>query len=103
MQGFAGYRVASSEGLQGVSHDMTITKATKTMFAITHVNTDGMRGLTFANHGRNHYETQAAAQEALELYKPGLREKVLGDRASTLEVRPVECYSHGDAVGVWFD
>lgn len=75
----------------------------KQMFAITHVNADGMRGLTFANQGRNHHETREAAQAYLDAVAPSLREKVLGALADSLEVREVECYAHGDAVGVWFD
>jgi hypothetical protein len=75
----------------------------KTMFAITHVNGDGRRTLTFANQGRNHYETSQAAQQALWDYEPDLRAKVIGAAADTLEVRPVRCYDHGDAVGIYFD
>ena len=37
----------------------------KTLFAITHVNKDGMRTLTFANQGRNHYETADKAFAAM--------------------------------------
>lgn len=76
----------------------------KTLYAITHVNSKlGLRQLTFANQGRNHFETPAAAQEHLDAVGPQLREKVLGQDADTLEVRPVECYDHGDAVGIYFD
>lgn len=75
------------------------------LYAITHIGQYGMRTLTFANQGRNHYKTQEAAQKALDGYlKVGdLREKVLGNMADTLEVRPVECYDHGDAKGIYFD
>lgn len=74
----------------------------KTLFAITHVNKDGMRTLTFANQGRNHYETADKAFAAMREYEPDLRAKVLGDAADTFQVRPVTCYDNGDAVGVWF-
>ena len=73
-----------------------------TLFAITHVK-DGLRQLTFANQGRNHYETEGAAKQMLRRFEPDLRAKVLGAAADTLEVRPVECYDHGDAKGIYFD
>jgi len=75
----------------------------KTMFAITHVNKDGMRQLTFSNQGRNHYAIKEEAEKALQLFEPGLRAEILGARADTLVVMPVECYDHGDAVGIYFD
>jgi len=74
----------------------------KRMYAITHIGDNG-RVLTFANQGRNHYDTREAAEEALKLYEPDLRAKVLGDKADTLEVRWVRCWPHGDAVGIYFD
>lgn len=70
----------------------------KIMYAITHVSDDYGRHLTFANQGRNHYETRKKAETAMRLLKPSLREKVLGDKADTLKVLPIECYDHGDAV-----
>ncbi len=73
----------------------------KTLFAITHVNRNGVRTLTFANQGRNHYATADAANAAMRDYEPGLRAKVLGNMADTLEVRPVECYDNGDAVAIF--
>jgi hypothetical protein len=73
------------------------------LYAITHVGKHGLRQLTFANQGRNHYKTEEDAQTNLELYKPDLRAKVIGDAADTLEVRPVECYDSGDARGIYFD
>lgn len=75
---------------------------TRIMYAITHVNRDGMRTLTMANQGRNHYATEEQAQKALAAFRPGLR-SVIGEAVETLEVRPVECWSHGDAKGIWFD
>lgn len=86
----------------------------KTMFAITHVTKndragnfwpEGVRRLTFANQGRNHYDTREEAQAALDGYVAdgSLRSKVLGDAADTLEVREVECYDHGDATRTIFD
>jgi hypothetical protein len=74
----------------------------KTLFAITHVNKQGRRTLTFANQGRNHYATAEAANTAMRDYEPDLRAR-MGDAADSLQVRAVQCYDHGDAVGVWFD
>ncbi len=74
-----------------------------TRYAITNLNVHGQRVLTFRNQGRYHYDTMTEAEIALMEYQPLLREKVLGDRADTLEVRPVECYENGDAKGIYFD
>jgi len=74
----------------------------KTRYAVTHINSQGLRVLTFANQGRNHYDTQAEAEKALEFYKPDLRAKILGEKADTLKVLPVECYDHGDATRTVF-
>lgn len=70
-------------------------------WAVTHVNADGYRVLTFANQARNHYESQAGAETALTQFAQGLREKILGSRADTLEVRRITCYENGDAVGIY--
>lgn len=74
----------------------------KVMYAITHIGKDGLRTLTFANQGRYHHETQEQAEHVMHAIKPGM-ERVIGDRINTLEVRPVECYDHGDAMGVYFE
>lgn len=73
------------------------------LYAITHINKDGMRTLIFSNQSRNHFRTKEGAQDSLELHKPSLRAKVLGKMADTLEVRPVDCYDNGDAKGIFFD
>jgi len=73
-----------------------------TRYAITHVGKDGLRTLTFANQGRNHYATRAEAEALIALFAPGLR-SVLGAKTATLEVREVDCYDHGDAKGIYFD
>jgi hypothetical protein len=75
----------------------------KIRFTITHVNADGLRALTLANQGRNHYDTREEADAALEKLKTSLRERILGDRADTLLVSEIECYGHGDAVGIYVD
>ena len=75
----------------------------RVMYAITHVGKDGYRRLTFANQGRNHYETKEEAEDMRKAFEPDLREKILHELADTLEVRQVECYDHGDAKGIYFD
>lgn len=77
--------------------------ATVWRYAITHVGAAGLRQLTFANQGRNHYDTRKAAEDALTLFAPSLRAKVLGDAADTLRVSEVECYYHGDALRFYID
>lgn len=73
------------------------------LYAVTHLNRKlGLRQLTFGNQGRNHCKTKEEAQEKLDALKDSLREKILGDEADTLEVRPVDCYDHGDAKGIYF-
>lgn len=72
----------------------------KTMYAITHIS-HGLRRLTFANQGRNHYERPEQAQSALNRYLAGLRSAGTEMEMRTLQVRPVECYEHGDAVGIY--
>lgn len=63
-----------------------------------------VRTLTFPAQGRYTYETHADAQAQLDLFKPGLRQKILGDRADTLEVRPCKCWpGHFDPRGIYFD
>jgi hypothetical protein len=82
---------------------VTEDKAMKRLYVITHVNKDGDRTLTFANQGRNHYQTRQEAEEALRMYEPGLRANVLGSLADSLAVYEAECYDHGDAKKVYFN
>lgn len=85
---------------------MTQATTRRTRYAITHVHKNGLRGLTFANQGRNHYDTRAAAYEALGAYmRPGNGlDRVLEPKQfESLRVDTIECYDHGDAVGIWVD
>lgn len=80
----------------------------KTMFAITHVNRDGMRQLSRANQGRCHFTTEVEASRYLELFKQNNAQTSLAQiygaqSVGTFAVRPVECYDHGDAKGIYFD
>ncbi len=76
------------------------------MYAITHINKDGMRTLSRPNQGRNHFTTEYEAKKALaDMLKNNSRStlvSIFGD-VDSMEVRPVLCYHHGDAKGVWFD
>lgn len=75
-------------------------------FAITHINRDGLRTLSFANQGRNHFDTREAAEEHLAAVKKNnsifTLHHLYGD-VDKMEVREVECYLHGDATGIYFD
>jgi hypothetical protein len=70
-------------------------------YALTNLNKDGQRVLTFANQGRNHYDTRQEAQALLDLFKEDLRARVLDNRADTLEVHAIECYENGDAKSIF--
>lgn len=73
-------------------------------YAITHVQRDGLRTLTFANQGRHHYETRAAADAALDAFRPSLATRMPGGAdPATLKVCAVVCYDHGDAIGTYVD
>ena len=72
----------------------------KTLYAITHIDAHGMRALWRPNQGRNHYATIEQAEEALALFKTNNSPDRLG---KYMQVRPVQCYDHGDAMGVYFD
>lgn len=74
-------------------------------FAITHVGKHGLRTLSLTNQGRYHYDTREAAEKALAHFKQphGLPRVLTPEQVSTLEVREVECYAHGDAVGIYFE
>ena len=78
------------------------------MFALTHVNRDNMRTLSRSNQGRNHFDTKEQADKWLAGFLENNSQdsiiQVFGKQAlGTFEIHPVECYMHGDAVGVWFD
>lgn len=80
----------------------------KTLYAVTHINRDGMRQLTWPNQGRYHYETPEMAQkwisDATANNSPENLSRFFGPQAiGTFEVRPVECYDNGDAVRIFFD
>lgn len=83
----------------------------KTRFAITHVAAaDGLRVLSRANQGRNHFDTEQAGRDYLaamldpQTNRPGVLRSVFGPHyLTTMRVEAVECYDHGDAVGAVLD
>ena len=79
-----------------------------TRYALTHINRAGFRRLTFANQGRNHFDTFAAAEKARAnvLANNGASSlaSIYGPHfASTAAVHPVECHPSGDAMACYFD
>lgn len=61
-------------------------------YVITHVADSGLRVLTLPGQGRYTFATREEAEERMRLLAPSLCEKVLGDRADTLQVVGVPCY-----------
>jgi len=81
---------------------------TITRYAATCVNRDGMRTLMRGNQAHSHWDSAEDAQKWLDAVVRANSEADLkqcwGEQAiGTFEVRPVECYAHGDAIGVYFD
>ncbi len=76
-------------------------------YAITHVSyhtvDTGIRVLTFSNNAYNHYRTRAEASRMLQaVIKHNSPETITKMYNDSLEVRPVECFENGDAVGIYF-
>ena len=75
-------------------------------WAITRKAPGEARSLAFANQGRNHFDTEEEAVRHLGLLRQNNNPDTLStfdsQQGKTLEVRPVECYWHGDAIGVFF-
>lgn len=81
----------------------------KTRYAITHINREGLRVLSSANQGRNHFDTEQAAKNHLaamlkpETNRPHVLASVFGRHyTETMRVDPVRCYDHGDACACVF-
>ncbi len=79
----------------------------KTRFAVTHINRHGFRQLSFANQGRNHFDTYALARlhilAMIRNNSGATIADVYGPHPETLDARPVLCYDHGDATAIYFD
>lgn len=79
----------------------------KTRYAITHINREGFRQLSLTNQGRNHFDTHDAAKTYLVAMIQNNSGKTIADTfgpwPETLDVRPVECWDHGDAKAFYFD
>lgn len=76
---------------------------TMTRWVVTYVGADGLRTLVYANQGRNFKLTKTEAEDWLSAFVGEHRNRLAHGRPETLEVRPVECYLNGDAVGIYFD
>lgn len=79
-----------------------------TKYAITHINRDGVRQLSWANQGRLHLDRHEDAERKLVDWikhnSPDTLRQVFGPQAlGTFEIRPMDCYDHGDAKGIYFD
>jgi hypothetical protein len=79
----------------------------RTRYAITHRSDKlGLRTFSMpANQARYHFDERAAAEAALEAFKGpnGLCKVLSPTEMKTLRVDPIECYDHGDAVGIYVD
>ena len=105
------YIAAAAEAIEHYSEDELERFAAKAgertqRWALTHVGEDGLRKLTFANQGRNHFDTQQAAETRLRAVlhnnEPGRLVQIYGrDFLSSVRVDQIECYGHGDAVGIY--
>lgn len=79
-------------------------------YAVTFVGKDGLRTFVApANQGRYHFDTPAAAhawrRALLENNSRGQLEGLFNGPAgvASIAVSPIDCYDHGDAVGVYAD
>lgn len=75
-------------------------------FAITHVSDrTSLRRLTFAQQGRDTYETRADGERALAAFVvPGGLDRVLSStELATLRVSEIECYASGDPVHYYIE
>ena len=90
------------------NNSSTALAPNQTLFAITHIDKDGLRRLTFANEGRNHYANKRDAEDYLRAINKNTGNERLAQifgaqSLNTFKVLPVECYWHGDAVGIYFE
>lgn len=68
-----------------------------TRYAITHIAL-GRRRLTFAQQGRDTFDTREEAEALLKDYCEGLTLVLSPKELATLRVCAVECYANGDPV-----
>jgi len=68
----------------------------------THDNDPEYRVLAFANQGRNHYDTKEQGEQALQqLLTNNSPERLKQSGLDGARADEVECYHHGDAVGIY--
>lgn len=83
---------------------MTITP-TSPRYVITHIGSDGLRRLTFAQQGQYTYSSRDEAYRMKrDCLATGLPRVLAADELATLEVRAVACHvGHHDPVGYYCD
>lgn len=68
----------------------------------THDNDPEYRVLAFANQGRNHYDTREQVEQALRsVQQNNSPERLKEFKLDQARVDEVECYHHGDAIGIY--
>lgn len=78
----------------------------QTLYAATYLNRDGMRTLMTPAQGRHMFATADDAQHWINaVWSNTSRDTLLQvfGNDNTFEVRPCQCYDHGDPVGIYFD
>lgn len=64
----------------------------------------GTRVLAFANQGRNHHDTREQAEQYLrDVQQNNSPERLKEFKLDLARVDEIECYHHGDAVGIYVD
>ena len=75
-------------------------------FAVTHIDSDGLRTLSRANQGRCMFSTRELAEqwlrEVIEHTALSTLQSIFGD-VSLMAIREVDCYANGDARSIYFD
>lgn len=62
----------------------------------------GYRVLAFPNQGRNHYDTEEKAEQGLkDLQQNNTPECLKQFKLDQARIDQVECYHHGDAIGIY--
>lgn len=79
-------------------------ESTNIRYTVTAIKKDGMRSLAFDNNSRNTYATEAEAITKMNnVIQNNSKERVEECVGKDLQVRPVDCWSSGDAKGIYFD
>jgi len=76
-------------------------------YALTHINTDGVRELSLHNQSHNHFDTEVKGNEYLKAFlENNSQDTILSifgkQSAGTFQIKPVECHFGGDAKERYF-